>query len=55
MYRIEALVEHATTCSVEIDGQYVPARPMTRGLWSRIKDAWLVLRGRADAITWPGQ
>ena len=31
---------------------YVPARPI--GFASRIKAAWLVLIGKADALVWPG-
>lgn len=34
-------------------GEWVPARP-ERGPWTwRLRDAWAVLTGRADAFTWP--
>lgn len=42
-----------TTC---INGNYYLARPLavpqTMGRW---KLAWLVLTGKADCLTWPGQ
>ena len=38
----------------EIDGKWVPARPHTGGLLWRLSDAWKVLKGEADAFTWPG-
>jgi hypothetical protein len=39
-----------------IDGKYVAARPISGGfIFSRIKAAWLVLIGKADALIWTGQ
>ncbi len=38
----------------EINGKWVPARPL--GLFSfhwRLKLAWMVFTGKADAFTWP--
>jgi hypothetical protein len=35
----------------EIDGIWVISRPIVPSLWFRIKDAWLVLIGKADAVT----
>ena len=34
-------------------GVWVEARPLPPCFWYRIKDAWEVLAGRADALTWP--
>lgn len=35
---------------------WVPARPVGySSLRSRLKAAWLVFTGRADALIWPGQ
>lgn len=39
------------------DGRWAPARPLNfqkdyRSVWSRLKDAWAVFRGRADALSW---
>ena len=59
MIQVEDLVKMTQECAVCIDGQYVPARPLPwdwGGWWSieRLKDAWEVFRGRADAVKWPG-
>jgi hypothetical protein len=35
------------------DGRWVPSRPVWS--FSRLPAAWAVLRGRADAVIWPGQ
>ena len=39
-----------------IKGQWVPSRPLF-GTWIpvivRLRDAWAVFRGKADAFTWP--
>jgi len=39
------------TC--EINGRWVPCRPLSAGWDYRIKAAWAVLTGRADAFVWP--
>lgn len=37
-----------------INGQWVIARPITGTFrWEKLRAAWEVLRGRADAFTWP--
>jgi hypothetical protein len=38
---------------VNVDGNYYPARPFNGFLFSRVRAAWEVLRGRADAFRWP--
>lgn len=46
----------STDCSqICVNGKYVPARPS--GYYSlryRLKAAWLVFTGKADALIWPG-
>jgi len=37
------------------DGRWVLARPLTLGVWRRIKAAFLVLVGRCDAVRWVDQ
>jgi hypothetical protein len=38
-----------------IDGKWVPARPLTGSFrWEKLRAAWEVFRGRADAFKWPG-
>lgn len=44
----------AVSTSREIDGKWVPARPMDGPKIERWRAAWAVLRGHADAFTWPG-
>lgn len=53
LYNIETMVPFAITC--KINNKWVPARPL--GLYSlrnRLKLAWMVFTGKADALTWPG-
>lgn len=57
IYQIEDLVATAPHTLVEKDGSYVFARPDNwryRNLIERIKEAWMVFTGKADAITWEG-
>lgn len=38
------------------DGRYVPSRPLGWQSWTmRFTAAWLVFRGKADALLWEGQ
>ena len=43
--------------TTEIGGTWQPARPCPYygGLLLRLKLAWWVFTGKADALTWPGQ
>ncbi len=41
------------THSIGASGRYVPARPLPYyGRFQRLKAAWLVFIGRADALMW---
>jgi len=44
------------TCSVCINDKWIPCRPITspETLRTRLKAAWLVFTGKADALLWPG-
>lgn len=43
-------------CTTEINGVWQPCRPLSfSSLKERVKLAWWVLFGKADALTWPGQ
>lgn len=58
MYEIEELVNLVASrgTSACVDGRYVAARPIPFGGWThRLKDAWEVFWGRADAVKWEGQ
>jgi hypothetical protein len=54
MYTLKWLIEKSGQVQRGTrDGKYVPARPVVHFFLSRLRDAWEVLRGRADAFTWP--
>lgn len=54
-YRIAAGEYNNTQAGVPGQG-FAPARPMGfASIQSRVKAAWLVFTGRADALIWPGQ
>lgn len=56
-YTIEDLIENADTMSAEINGKWVPCRPTGYrgflGFRKRIANAWKVITGKADIVTWP--
>lgn len=54
IWNLKALLEHCQHASTQIDGQWVPARPWVAPLFWRLRAAWAVLRGKADAVIWPG-
>ena len=42
-------------CSVEINGEWLPARPLGLDtLSNRFKLAWQVFIGKTDTVRWPG-
>ena len=46
----------ATVAMTEINGKWVNARPVNykyRSLSEKIRDAWYVFIGKADALIWP--
>ncbi len=55
MWSLEELVKHSTTVRAELEkGVWVPARPEgSRSLGCRIRYAWMVFKGEADAVVWP--
>lgn len=54
IWSLQSLVEWTTQALTQIDGKWVPKRPMGGvGLSDRIKAAWLVFTGKADAVIWP--
>jgi hypothetical protein len=52
-YTLKELIDSAFTNYKETPDGWVPARPRGAGLLYRIKAAWLVITGKADAVTWP--
>jgi len=56
MYQLKDLQDRDAPMAC-IDGKWVPARPINyqcRTLLERLKEAWLVFQGKADAFIWPG-
>ncbi len=54
MWTLENLFDLARHNQREIrPGVWVPARPYPDPFGWRVKDAWAVLRGRADTFMWP--
>jgi hypothetical protein len=40
----------------EINGKWQPARPLAYcSIFTRVKLAWMVFTGKADALSWPNQ
>ena len=60
LWKLRNLIDYAYDADLTrtAHGRWVPARPLPlpglRGLWGRIRAAWAVVRGKADAFTWPG-
>jgi hypothetical protein len=55
IWTVEGLMRSIQSCATATkQGRWVPARPINyQHLALRLKAAWLVLRGRADAVVWP--
>jgi hypothetical protein len=54
MYKLENLISESDNTQAEINGKWVPARPIRIfGIWHDLKDAWAVLTRKADAFKWP--
>jgi len=43
-------VDSLLNVQVEIDGKWVVGRPLTGPFIWRLRDAWMVLKGTADAV-----
>ena len=56
MWNLKNLYDSCSTCQTQINDKQVPARPVNwkyRTLAHRIKEAWAVFIGKAEAFTWP--
>ena len=57
MWTLESLFERANDTMIEINGNWMPCRPLPwyglQGVIRRAKSAWAVFTGRADAFVWP--
>lgn len=52
-YTLKQLMTHCQETQAKINGKWVPARPLSGPFSWRVKAAWQVLIGKADAFTWP--
>lgn len=56
MWKLRNLVEHINSNQAEINGKWVPSRPINytcRTFIEKFKEAWQVFTGKADCFTWP--
>jgi len=53
MWTLDNLIIHAAHTQTEINGVWVPSKPIPPPFWWRARDAWRVLTGRASAFQWP--
>ncbi len=55
IHSIRDMIQSPTQCTVFLGGQHHMARPIgDRYLKTRLRAAWLVFTGRADAVVWGG-
>ena len=54
IYELEQVIKSAANTHTVIDEKWVPARPYGYHSWrGRLKAAWMVFSGKADALVWP--
>jgi hypothetical protein len=56
MWELKDLIKNAGSTQTEINGKWVPARPLNYKYtpwYIKFKYAWEVFRGRAEAFKWP--
>ncbi|MHC4616312.1 MAG: hypothetical protein ACYTEQ_01025 [Planctomycetota bacterium] len=56
MWKMYDLMEHARDNKVEINGAWVPSRPIDyqcRSFLEKLSEAWAVFTGVADCFKWP--
>lgn len=54
IWQLKKLIESVKGCDAQINGKWVPARALLYpSIWQRLRAAWLVFKGAADAVIWP--
>lgn len=56
IWNLKDLIKHSSEVLVEVNGEWVPTRPINWRYesWSkRLKSTWAVLTGSAEAFRWP--
>jgi hypothetical protein len=55
IYKYENIKNSMHYSQVEINGEWVPARPVGYySIWRRFKAVWLAFTGQCDLVRWPG-
>ena len=52
-WTFEMLTQSLQNTHTQLNRKWVPARPLVGSWIDRLRDAWEVFRGRADAFKWP--
>lgn len=55
-YSLESLKENMESMATEINGKWVPCRPINytvRSWTQKIVEAWKVYKGELDSVRWP--
>lgn len=53
MWTLKNLIKFSSETHAQINGKWVPARPVKEPWLWRLKDAIKVLKGKADSFVWP--
>lgn len=56
MWTFESLLKHINENQTKINGKWVPCRTINykyRSLFQRLKESYLVFKGKADIFFWP--
>lgn len=58
MWKLEQLLKSCKETQAQINGKWVPARPLNYqkeycSIWERLRYAWQVVCGRAETFVWP--
>ncbi len=56
IWTLKELIKTCSSNQVEINGNWVPARPINyqyRTFSEKVREAWAVFTGKAEAFTWP--
>lgn len=53
IWELKDLIDSANTNYVEFNGRWLPSRPYSVSFIDRLKAAWAVFWGHADAVRWP--
>lgn len=54
IWKLQHLIDVTQSVSMLVKEEWVPVRPITiSDIRTRMKAAWLVFTGKADAVVWP--